>query len=61
MTARGLRHEVTMGIPVAARCTLLVAAVSGTDLARSVAGGLDLLAHRSLIPGSLCVGSPGIG
>jgi hypothetical protein len=48
-----------MGVPVAARCTPLVTAVSGTDLARPVDGGLDLLAPRALIPGRLCVGSPG--
>ena len=39
MMGRSLRRGVTVGVPVAPRCTPLVAAVSGTDLARSVAGG----------------------
>jgi hypothetical protein len=34
---------VTVGVPVAPRCTPLVTAASGTDLARPVAGGSDLL------------------
>jgi hypothetical protein len=42
---------VTVGIPVALRCTPLVAAASGTYLARPVAGGLNLLSPGSLIPG----------
>jgi hypothetical protein len=59
MTGWWLRQGVTIGVPVAVRCTPLVTAVSGMDLARPVAGGLDLLAPRFLIPGRLCVGSPG--
>jgi hypothetical protein len=49
---------VTIVVPVTARCTPLVTAISGTDLARPVAGGLDLLALCFLIPVRLCVGSP---
>jgi hypothetical protein len=60
MTGQELRRGATIGVPVAARCTPLVTAVSGMDLARPVAGGLDLLTPRSLIPGRLCVGSPGV-
>jgi hypothetical protein len=51
MIGRGRHRGATIGVPVAPRCTPLVTAVSGTDLARPVAGGLDLLAPRSLIPG----------
>ncbi len=57
MMGRTLRVGVMIGLPVVPRCTPWVAAVSGTDLARPVVGGLDLLAPRSLIPGRLCVGS----
>jgi len=45
------RQEVTTGVPVASRYTPSITAVSGTDLARPVAGGLDLLPSRSLTPG----------
>jgi len=44
MMDRSLREGVTIGVPVAPCCTPWVAAVSSTDLARPVAGGLDLLA-----------------
>jgi hypothetical protein len=43
MTGQGLYWGVTVGVPVAPRCTPLVTAASGADLARAVAGGLDLL------------------
>lgn len=41
MTSQGLRRGVTSGVPVALRCTPSVAATSGTELARPVAGELD--------------------
>ena len=47
---------MTAGVPVAPRCTPSVAAASGTDLARPVAGGLDQLAPVPS-PGPICVGS----
>ncbi len=59
MMGRGPYWGVTIVVSVVPRCTPWVAAVSGMDVARPVAGGLDLLAPCSLIPGRLCVGSPG--
>ena len=41
MTGRGVRRDVTIGVPVATRCTPSVAATSGTYLARSVAAAVE--------------------
>ncbi len=48
MMGRSLRQGVVISVPVPTRCTLLVAAESGMDLVRLVAGGLDLLSSSSL-------------
>jgi hypothetical protein len=60
MTSRRLYWGVTVGVPMAPRCTPLVTAASGTDLARAVAGELDLLHPCFLIPGRLCVRIVGV-
>jgi hypothetical protein len=54
MIGQGLYWGVTVGVPVAPRCTPLVTAASGMDLARAVARGLDL--HSTPVPH--CPGDP---
>jgi hypothetical protein len=53
MTGRVVRWGVTIGVPVAPRCTPSVTAASGTYLARPVARGLDVLSPVPSRPGRI--------